>query len=123
MAKEIAVITDEVIKTLSLACPVNTPIYIGESNINHMKDKHLDAYQKYSPYIETILTAPHYVGINRRDGSIEYVREFEIDNEYVKVAVRISLSGKYFARSLYILNPNRVKNFIAKGTLKSLTKK
>lgn len=123
MAKEVAVITDEVIKVLSLSCPVNTPIYIGESNIKHMKNKHSDDYQKYSPYIETILTSPHYVGINHKDGSIEYVREFEIDNEYVKVAVRVSLSGKYFARSLYVLNPKRVRNFIAKGTLKSLTKK
>lgn len=103
MAKEVAVITAEVIKTLSLSCPINTPIYIGESNINHMKDKHLDAYQKYFSYIGTILTSPHYVGINTKDESIEYVREFKIDHEYVKVAVRVSLSGKYFARSFVLI--------------------
>ena len=41
-----------------------------------------------------------------------------IDNEYVKVAVRVASSGKYYARSLYVLNHNRVHNFIKKGTLK-----
>ena len=42
---------------------------------------------------------------------------FIINNEYVKVAVRISSSGIFYARSLYVLNSNRVKNFINKGTL------
>lgn len=40
-----------------------------------------------------------------------------INNEYVKVTVRISFSGIFYARSLYVLNSNRVKNFINKGTL------
>ena len=40
-----------------------------------------------------------------------------INNEYVKVAVRISYSEIFYARSLYVLNSNRVKNFINKGTL------
>lgn len=40
-----------------------------------------------------------------------------INNEYVKVAVRISSSEIFYARSLYVLNSNRVKNFINKGTL------
>ena len=48
--------------------------------------------------------------------------EYFINDEYVKVAVRVSASNTYYARSLYILNPNRVKNFIAKGTLKKLDK-
>ena len=39
------------------------------------------------------------------------------NNEYVKVAVRISSSGIFYARYLYVLNSNRVKNFINKGTL------
>lgn len=40
-----------------------------------------------------------------------------INNKYVKVAVRISSSGIFYARYLYVLNSNRVKNFINKGTL------
>ena len=49
---------------------------------------------------------------NKKDNSLEFV----------KVAVRISLNGNVFARSMYILNNNRVKNFITKGTLKRFDK-
>ena len=83
-----------------------------------MQSKHPQDYQKYGQYIQSILSAPDYVGMNPSDSSIEYVKEFNINNEYVKVAVRISSGGKYYARSLYVLNNNRVQNFINKGTLK-----
>lgn len=120
--KPIAYITQEIIDLLGLSCTANTPIYLGQSNIEHMKNRHLQDYQKYHAYIALILSEPQYVGANPTDQSIEYVREFQIDTaEYVKVAVRISLSGRYYARSLYVLNANRVRNFIQKGTLKSLT--
>ena len=56
-----------------------------------------------------------------KDKSVEFVKEVQVGEEYIKAAVRIALSGKYYARSLYLLQNNRVKNFIAKGTLKSLT--
>ena len=59
-------------------------------------------------------------GKNAKDDSIEFTKEFCINGEFVKVAVRISTRNIYYARSLYVLNPNRVKNFIAKGTLKQL---
>ena len=52
------------------------------------------------------------------DGSIEYVKDFQINGEFVKVAVRLSGGGTLYARSLYVLNHNRVINFIQKGTLK-----
>ena len=40
-----------------------------------------------------------------------------INNEYVKVAVRISSSGIFYARSLYVLNSNRVKTLLIRGLL------
>lgn len=121
MKKQIAVITEDVIKILGLTCPINTPIYIGESNINHMKSRHPEDYNMYFSYIGIILTKPDYVRLNPKDDSIEYVRRIEINNKFIKVAVRVTASGSYFARSLYALNTNRVLNFIRKGTLKSLT--
>jgi hypothetical protein len=121
MGKPIAFITSDVVSALALQCQAGTPIYLGESNIAHMQQRHPSDYDKYAPFIHDILTNPEYVGLNPKDGSIEYVREFEIQHEFVKVAVRVSLSGRYFARSLYTLNPNRVHNFLRKGTLKNLT--
>lgn len=41
-------------------------------------------------------------------------------SRYSCYLVRISLKSIYYARSLYALSPNRVRHFIAKGTLKKL---
>lgn len=54
------------------------------------------------------------------DGLIEYVKEFQVDGEFVKVAVRVSASNTLYARTVYVLNPNRVQSFIQKGTLKKV---
>lgn len=85
-----------------------------------MKSAHPNDFEKYSGDLICILAYPDYVGRNPTDGSIEYVKEFLINGEYVKVAVRISANGLYFARSLYVLNPRRVHNYIHKGTLKKV---
>ncbi len=39
----------------------------------------------------------------------------------IRAKVRVSQGGNFYARSLYILNPTRVQNFITSGTLKPLT--
>jgi hypothetical protein len=117
----IATITENVIRALKLDCEAGVPIYLGKSNIEHMEQSHPEAYAKYSKNISEILNKPEYVGLNPSDGSIEYVKEYRAEQgEFVKVAVRVSLSGRYYARSLYVLNPNRVRNFVRKGTLKHL---
>lgn len=83
-----------------------------------MQTSHPADFAKYGAEIVNILAHPDYVGQNPSDGSIEYVKEYLVEGEYVKVAVRLSKSDRYYARSLYVLNNKRVKNFIAKGTLK-----
>jgi hypothetical protein len=115
-------ISEAVINTLGLSVLPGTPVYIGQSNITHMLQKHVAEYVKYGSYIHDIVSFPDYVGLNPGDGSVEFVKEFPVNNDFVKVAVRVSKSGIFFARSIYILNPNRVNNFIASGTLKALTK-
>ncbi len=103
--------------TLGIPNVTDRNIYLGDSNIAHMIKSHPADYAKYKNEINNILAAPDYVGQNPNDDSLEYVKEFIQDNEYVKVAIRVSAGNKFFARSLYILNNNRVHNFIAKGTL------
>lgn len=114
---KIAVISAAVAQALSLPHLQGTSIYLGETNILHMKTSHPVDYAKYRDELPNILNCPDYVGINPKDNSIEFVKEFLVDNEYVKVAVRISNKGQYYARSLYVLNNRRTKNFIKKGTL------
>ncbi len=120
--KKIGEFSAKVIETLELDIPVGTPIYIADSNMEHMKTSHPKDFDKYGKELETIITFPDYVGKNSKDNSIEFTKEYLLNNDYVKVAVRVSLHNIYYARSLYILNANRVKNFIAKGTLRKLDK-
>ena len=91
---------------------------LGESNIAHMVSRHPGDYALYGEYIPLILSMPDYVALNTKDESIEYVKEVQMDDVYVKVAVGVSERGQLFARSVYRLNTNRAKNFIEKGTLK-----
>lgn len=120
MVTEVGKLSARVISLVNLPLQANQPIYLGDSNIAHMQSNHSGDYQKYGQYIPLILSVPDYVGKNPKDNSIEYVKEFLQHNEYVKVAVRVSGGGLLFARSLYVLNGNRVRNFILKGTLKKV---
>ncbi len=38
--RQVAVITQKIINILSLNCQENTPIYLGDSNITHMRTQH-----------------------------------------------------------------------------------
>lgn len=116
--KQVGKLDSKIITLLSLSLAPDTPIYIGQSNIQHIQNRHPADYAKYGSRIPDIIAFPDYVRENPKDGYIEYVKEFQINNEFVKVAVRVSGNGVLYARSLYILNSNRVQNFIAKGTLK-----
>ena len=120
--RKIGEFSQKIIDILDLSISAGTPIYIAESNLEHMKSSHPEDFKKYSCDIETILSDPDYVGKNTKDNSIEFTKEYILNDEFVKVAVRVSLQNIYYARSMYVLNPNRVRNFIAKGTLKKLDK-
>ena len=120
--KKIGCFTSSVIELLNLDIPAGTPIYIADTNIEHMSTAHPDDFKKYGNNIADIIAHPDYVGKNAKDNSIEYTKEYVINNDFVKVAVRVTTHNVYYARSLYVLNPNRVKNFIKKGTLKKLDK-
>ena len=115
--QKIGTLDGNIIKALKLDLIEDSPIFLGADNILHMKQKHPKDYAKYGNCIEDIIRQPDYIGKNPKDESIEYVKEFFIENEFVKVAVRVSGNGVLFARSMYVLNPNRVLSFIEKGTL------
>lgn len=118
---KIGVIKKEIIEILGLDLKCEAPIYIGESNYRHILEKHKSDFIKFGVYIDNIIENPDFVGINPKDKSIEYVKEFKIEDEFVKVAIRVSGNGNYFVRSMYTLNKNRVEKFIKTGNLKKLT--
>lgn len=117
-AKQVGILSQRVIDLLGLSMTEGQSILLGESNIAHMVSRHPADYALYGEHIPLILSSPDYVALNAKDGSIEYVKEVQVNSVYVKVAVRVSAQGQLFARSVYRLNANRVLNFIKKGTLK-----
>ena len=79
-----------------------------------MQTSHPADFAKYGAELQNILANPDYVGQNPRDGSIEYVKEFLVNGEYVKVAVRLSAGRRYYARSLYVLTVDGERNLCRK---------
>jgi hypothetical protein len=115
-------ITQEIIDILNLDIKNNTPIYIGDSNIEHIKNRHRYEFDKYFNDIEIILNSPDYIGLNPKDGSILYVKLYKINGEYIRIAVKITSHGMCFAKTLHLLSTCNAERYIEKGTLIKLDK-
>ena len=120
MIEQIGVISLEVINLLDLPLPEATPIYIGKTNIKHMARDHNFEYNQFYAQIPNIISTADYVRLKKDDNSIEYIKSL---GKYIKLAVRIAGDEKYYARSLYYIETNRVENLLKKGQLKPLTNK
>lgn len=117
MIEQIGIITEDVIQILGLNIPANTPVFIGDSNYSHMERAHPDEFYLYGDRIDLIIRKPDYIGLSPSDGSIEYIKEFRTNNDLIKLAVRVSPSGDYYARTLYAINSKHIENAIQKGYL------
>lgn len=117
---KIGKISKKVIEILKLNLKEEVPIYIGESNRLHIFEKHTADFINFSVFISDIIKNPDFVGINPRDNSLEYVKEFKIDNKFVKVAVRVSGKGNYFVKTMYSIPEYKVKNFLKIKRLKKV---
>lgn len=115
--------SQKIIDLLQLEIEEGTPILIGESNVEHIKKRHPYEYEKYFEDIENIVKNPDYVGLNPKDKSVAFVKEFFIDSEYVRVAVRVNGNNKCFVKTLHLLSTCNAERYIEKGTLIKLDKK
>lgn len=118
--KQVGIIDEKTINLLGLSLPLGTPILLGESNINHMKESHPEAYDKYFSHLEEILAAPDYVNFNPKDGSIKYIKTID---EHVVIGVRVSTKGNAFARTIFTFEEWKFKQYADGGYLKAHTKK
>ena len=116
----IAYIRQEIINLLALDMEANTPIYMGDSNREHIRRRHPYEYERYLSDIKIIIEKPDYVGQSPKDGSILFVKLYEVHGEYIRVAVRITASGKYYAKTLHMLSTCNAERYIEKGPLKCL---
>ena len=112
--------SERVIETLGLDIAEGTPIYIGKRNEEHIEARHPYEYDVFCPRIKEIISDPDYVGINKKNGSIDYVKVFVISGDYVQVSVRVSSGGFFIVRTLFALSSYRAERFIQQGTLKKI---
>ena len=118
MNRQIGKLNQRVIKLLDLEYKSEIPIILGDSNIEHMKRQHPNDYEKYGQDIQEIINHPTYVAKNPKQCSIEYIKEYKVNNEYILVTVRISNSGKLFARTLFIMTDRKKNIYLNKGYAK-----
>lgn len=108
----------EIKNLLGLRFAAGAPILIGPGNIRHMLSRHPYEYAKYGESIPSIVESPDYVGINTKDGSIEYIKEYPENREFIKAAVRASGEGSLFVRSLYVVSGVKILRFVNSGRLR-----
>lgn len=112
MNKQIGKITRKVIRILELQYDSEKPIFIGDTNIEHMKEKHAKDFEKYGLKIKEIIEKPTYLARNEKKNSIEFIKRYKTkNNEYVLVAVRVSGSGVHFARTMYVMSNEKIEKY------------
>ncbi len=118
MNREIGKLNLKVIKLLNLDFEHEIPIILGDTNIEHMKRQHPNDYEKYGQDIKEIIENPTYVAKNPNQGFIEYIKEYQVDDEFVLVAVRISNKDRMFARTLFTMTERKKNIYLNKGYAK-----
>lgn len=113
--KVVGTINERVVNLLGLSIEPGTPILIGPTNIEHMKKTHSEDFKKYFGELENILNSPDFVSKHPIDGSIQYIKVYD---EHVLVGVRLSSTGKPFARTLFTMTENKLKKYREKNALK-----
>lgn len=77
---------------------------------SHKKDfKSEQSYNKSMEAIPLIINNPDYVGYNKNNNSIEYIKRID---ELTLVAIRIKQKGDLFLRSLYPISQIKLNNKI-----------
>lgn len=111
MNRQVGKITKKIIRILRLENKEEQPIFIGEANIKHMKEQHPEDFEKYGIDIEEIIKNPTYLARNKKKNSIEFIKRYKIENDYVLVAVRVSNNNIHFARTMYIMADEKVEKY------------
>lgn len=67
MNKQIGKVTKKIIKILELEYDKEEPIFIGDANLNHMKEKHPEDFAKYVSQLENILKKSNIFSKKRKE--------------------------------------------------------
>jgi proline racemase len=107
----VGTLTKKVIDTFGLSMDEGSIILCGNANKEHMKAEHPDDFEKYGNKITEIIAEPTYICKHPKKDSIEYVK-------HVLVAVRASGTGILFARTLFVMDNEKVRKYKQKNAFK-----
>ena len=119
MRQQVGTINKNVIDTLKLTMSEGAPIFLGDSNLSHMKSEHPNDFAKYGDKLGDILNYPDFVTLHPHNGSIDYIKFF--DPDHVLVAVRVSANHVAYARTLFVMSDEKVAKYMKHGYMKSVT--
>lgn len=113
-------LTKKVIDTFGLDMDENEPILCGESNRQHMQEEHPEDYELYGDKIEEIINNPDFIAKHpKKNSAIEYIKIFKDENDkHVLVAVRATGNNRLFARTLFVMDNEKVDKYVAKDAFK-----
>ncbi len=111
MTKKIGKVSKKVIEILKLDYEKEESIYIGNTNIEHIKRKHPIEFKKYGNKIKDIIKNPTYIARNEKKKSIEFIKKYRINNDYVIVVVRVSDNNIHFVRTMYTMSKEKIKKY------------
>lgn len=75
------------------------------------------SYYKSMELIPQIISNPEYVGYNKKNNGIEYIKRLD---DLTLVAVRLKSSGDLFLRSIYPISDVKLNNGIASNQIKKI---
>lgn len=116
--EKLGVIGNSIVNLFDLDIDPKTPVYIGLNNRIHMENAHGEIYREFESCISDILNNPEYVGVNPHDESLEYYKSYNDVMVHIKLAVRSTNKGVYFARTLYEINQHSLDSYLEKGRVK-----
>ncbi len=116
MRRPVGWISQDVIEITGTGWAVGDRIFLGDDNIEHMKNAHEDDYLLYGDKIEDIIAVPDFLAKHPNKVSVEYIKIFGAD--YVLVAVRGSSTGTLYVRTLFVMNSVKVDVYRKRGYLK-----
>ena len=117
--RKVGKLTQKVINLLGLELEVDKPIFIGDENIKKMKVKHSQDFKKYGSDLESIIAEPDYMALHPHNKSIQYIKVYRREEDYVLVAVRASGSGVLFVRTLFIMAEEKIFKYWLKNIFKA----
>lgn len=119
--EKLGVVGEIIVNSFNLQISPDTPIYIGLSNRTHMENAHREIYLAYADCMQEIIAFPDYVGVNPHDDSLEYYKMYGDVTLNIKLAVRPTGKGVYYAKTLYDINEHSLNSYLSKGRAKVVT--